>query len=598
MKIRRYQVGGGVAYLPYISSNKQQATSSPASTTSQSGGLDENITGLLEKNGLPSDHAYFMSQLSTLYAQDSWGLGFTSNNTSSKLLMLHSLGNSMMYNKSLSDSAWKEIESTEAGGDVAMSSSGRLYAMDRNGGIKTISPESYYQNRDKYQLLTNTELLSYRDTNTSAAFNNSILPDLQNITSMKSVVEYLQNTISKFGETEIKNKNSALTVKEKNSIANGMQTLIHGNAEGVFKITQSNYSKTEVQDVNMALRYLWETLTPDQRKTIIAHTAAEGKDPTKMENVYSILALALTHHTSAYHHSETTVDYDSTASKGMGIDSGVKAEQQTQLTYLEMVANGKTTADQRIDLRSNTSISNISFIGNPYQVLDHTKKPVKTESITNMLLDAQVGQIVDQGSISFGNKVLGTHEKSKVLYDSNSPMYRVNLPYDVAYYNSTGKYKPDLDAQAKFDEFIKWVNNNNPSQIMITQKLQELGLNLSYDPNRQEWVFNNNKEFIMMTGVTSHRAVDISDKWKGKLSNQEASYLYDYLDENTEFDEGVFGWWGDAASTYKSAIFMPIIDSALATVGTSGEYVPKTYKTDIQNRTRYNNEVNNIPTNF
>jgi hypothetical protein len=43
---------------------------------------------------------------------------------------------------------------------------------------------------------------------------------------------------------------------------------------------------------------------------------------------------------------------------------------------------------------------------------------------------------------------------------------------------------------------------------------------------------------------------------------------------------------------------MPIIDSALATVGTSGEYIPKSYKTDIQNRTEYNNTINNIPTNF
>ena len=102
----------------------------------------------------------------------------------------------------------------------------------------------------------------------------------------------------------------------------------------------------------------------------------------------------------------------------------------------------------------------------------------------------------------------------------------------------------------------------------------------------------------MMTGVTSHRAVDISDKWKGKLSNEEASYLYDYLDEHTEYDEALWNIWGDAASTYKSAIFMPIMDSALATVGTSGEYIPKSYKTDIQNRTEYNNTINNIPTNF
>jgi hypothetical protein len=100
-------------------------------------------------------------------------------------------------------------------------------------------------------------------------------------------------------------------------------------------------------------------------------------------------------------------------------------------------------------------MSNIQFVGNPYQMLDHSNKPVKSESITSMLLDAQVGQIVDQSSISFGNKILGMNEKSKILYDSNSPMYRVNLPYDVNYFNSTGKYKPDLDAQEKFDKFIK-----------------------------------------------------------------------------------------------------------------------------------------------
>lgn len=597
MEIKRYQQGG-VTYLPYI--GKVAGAASPSTSSSpKSGGLDDTTSELLAKNGLPSDHAYFMAQMESLYTNDP--LTSDSTSTSTKLLMLHSLANNMMYNKGLSDSAWKEIESTEAGGDVAMSSSGRLYAIDSEGSIKTISPESYYQNKDKYQLLTNTELLNYRDTNTSAAFNTSILPDLQNITSMKSIVEYLQNTITKFGTTEMKNKNSALTVQEKNQISNGMQTLIHGNAEGVFKITQTTHSKTEVQDVNVALKYLWDTLTTDQKKTIIAHTAAEGKDPSKMENVYSILALALTHHTDTTYDTAMDVEYDSSASKGMGIGGGVKAEQQTQLTYLEMVANGKTTADQWIDLRSNTGKSNIYFVGNPYQVLDHSNKPVKSESISKMLLDSQVGQIVDQSSVSFGNKILGAQEKAKVLYDSQSPMYRVNLPYDVEYYNNTGKYKPDMDAQENFDKFIKWINDTNPTQIMITQKMKDLKLNLDVvvdDQGRRHYRFKNNKEFIMMTGVASHRAVDISDKWKGKLSNEEASYLYDYLDEHTEYDEALWNIWGDAASTYKSAIFMPIMDSALATVGTSGEYIPKSYKTDIQNRTEYNNTINNIPTNF
>lgn len=598
MKIKCYQQGGGVSYLPYVGGSSTN-TSPSTSNTSSNNNLDADISELLAKNGLPSDHAYFISQMSSLYNNDP----FTSDSTStySKLVMLHSLANNMAYNKGLSDSAWEEVESTEAGGDVAMSSSGRLYVIDSGGNIKTISPESYYQNKDKYQLLTNIELLNYRDTNTSAAFNTSILPDLQNITSMKSIVEYLQNTITKFGTTEMKNKNSALTVQEKNQISNGMQTLIHGNAEGVFKITQTTYSKTEVQDVNVALKYLWDTLTTDQKKTIIAHTAAEGKDPSKMENVYSILALALTHHIDTTYDSAMDVEYDSSASKGMGIGGGVKSEQQTQLTYLEMVANGKTTADQWIDLRSNTGKSNIYFVGNPYQVLDHSGKPVKTESISKMLLDSQIGQIVDQSSVSFGNKILGVQDKAKVLYDSQSPMYRVNLPYDIEYYNNTGKYKPDIDAQENFDKFIKWINDINPTQIMITQKMKDLKLNLDVvvdDQGRRHYRFKNNKEFIMMTGVTSHRAVNIPDKWKGKLSNEEAGYLYDYLDEHTEYDEALWNIWGDAASTYKSAIFMPIMDSALATVGTSGEYIPKSYKTDIQNRTEYNNTINNIPTNF
>lgn len=599
MKIKCYQQGGGISYLPYVGGSSTN-TSPSTSNTSSNNNLDSDISALLAKNGLPSDHAYFLSQMSSLYNNDPFTSDFTS--TSSKLIMLHSLANNMAYNKGLSDSAWREIESTESGGDVAMSSSGRLYVMDSAGSIKTISPESYYQNIDKYQLLTNTELLNYRDTNTSAAFNTSILPDLQNITSMQSVVEYLQTTISQFGTTEMKNKNSALTVQEKNQISNGMQTILHNGAEGVFKITQTTHSKTEIQDVNMALNYLWSTLTQDQKKTIIAHTAAEGKDPSKMENVYSILILALTHHTDTSYDTSIDVEYDSAASKGMGIGNGVQSEQQRQLTYLEMVANGRTTADQWIDLRSNTGKSNIYFVGNPYQVLDHNNKPVKTESISRMLLDAQVGQIVDQSSISFGNKLLGAQDKAQILYDSQSPMYRVNLPYDVTYYNQTGKYKPDLDAQGKFDKFIKWINETNPTQVMITQKMNELGLNLDVivDANGvRHYKFKNNKEFIMMTGVTSHRAVDIQNQWKGKLSNEEASYLYNYLENNTPYEEDAWRhYWGDAESTYKSAIFMPIMDSALATVGTSGEYIPKSYATDIQNRTEYNNTINNIPTNF
>jgi hypothetical protein len=59
------------------------------------------------------------------------------------------------------------------------------------------------------------------------------------------------------------------------------------------------------------------------------------------------------------------------------------------------------------------------------------------------------------------------------------------------------------------------MKKENPSQPMITQKIEELGLNLNIIEDKtgqKHYVFKNSKEFIMMTGATSHRAVDISDK--------------------------------------------------------------------------------------
>lgn len=606
MKIKRHQ-SGGIVYTPFFRNSNSQT---PASNTTENKGdneIQKAIISVLNENGLPNDVDYFLSQANALLADSSSLFSSGSKYDMSDLIRLHSLANKIKHNNNTYEEAEARLLNEGSGAEVAITNTGGLYVQDKNGKLKTISINSYYENSDKYTLLTNADLMNLREYAPNLAYNSSILNDLRNTVGIKTIVDYIKSTITSFGTTKTEGSTSSYTIKHKGQIQQGFEQILGGAApDGIYKVKSKNSKSDQGYDPDdkdatsllMATEYLWSTLDARMKNTIRAHVAAEGLNPNSPKDVYKLLISAIQEHTTHSRSYDMDVDYDATASKAINGGASGGSEQMTQLTYLEQVANGRVTADQWVDLRSNTGISNIRFIGNPYQVLDHSEKPVKTESVTNMLLDAQIGQIVDQSSVSFGNKVLGIHEKSKVLYDSNSPMYRVNLPYDVSYYNSTGKYKPDLDAQAKFDEFIKWVNNNNPSQIMITQKLQELGLNISYDSNRQEWVFNNNKEFIMCTGVSSHRAVDISDKWKGKLSNQEASYLYDYLDEHTEFDEGIFGWWGDAASTYKSAIFMPIIDSALATVGTSGEYIPKTYKMDIQNRTRYNNAINNIQTNF
>ena len=593
MKIKRYQQGGGVTYLPYVG-RVAGATSPSTSSSPKNGGLDDTTSGLLAKNGLPSDHAYFMSQMASLYTNDP--LTSDSTSTSTKLLMLHSLANNMMYNKGLSDSAWKEVESTEAGGDVAMSSSGRLYAIDSKGSIKTISPESYYQNRDKYQLLTNTELLNYRDTNTSAAFNTSILPDLQNITSMKSIVEYLQNTITKFGTTEMKNKNSALTVQEKNQISNGMQTLINGNAEGVFKITQTTHSKTEVQDVNVALKYLWDTLTTDQKKTIIAHTAAEGKDPSKMENVYSILALALTHHTDTAYDTAMDVEYDSSASKGMVIGGGVNTGDgkyvpeswghAVQNDLGAAVTSGKVL--NAANIKFNFQAYHWGNIQNSY-----TQKPLEAvvSTMTETMSNLQGHGIRDtRRSSYFGNIKVTGKDAENILVNNQYGGEVIYLPVDA---NGNIAWSI-LDEMTKIQEEI--VNKNLKNQNDQRAYWESKGF--TYDEKAGAGIpkgYTMGKYWSQIAATST--AVDGIDS--GSLENSkyinninddtmewyERNYnnRADIKKKNKEIDITPSNWWFN--DSYRSMIFIPINDNEIESLVASGSgYMnrPYVYEIDAQ----------------
>jgi hypothetical protein len=92
--------------------------------------------------------------------------------------------------------------------------------------------------------LTNIELLTYRNENPNAAFNTSILPDLQNIISISSIVDDLLDTISKFDKIEGETKSQMNAVK-RDGIKNGFEAILRDGPEGVYKITQHVKSSHE-----------------------------------------------------------------------------------------------------------------------------------------------------------------------------------------------------------------------------------------------------------------------------------------------------------------------------------------------------------------
>ena len=72
-----------------------------------------------------------------------------------------------------------------------------MYEKDK--GLKTVSVEDYYENKDNYQALTNSQVLGLREQDNNLAFNGDILKDISASLGMKSVVTELTDIVNKFG---------------------------------------------------------------------------------------------------------------------------------------------------------------------------------------------------------------------------------------------------------------------------------------------------------------------------------------------------------------------------------------------------------------
>jgi hypothetical protein len=81
------------------------------------------------------------------------------------------------------------------------------------------------------------------------------------------------------------------------------------------------------------------------KNTLRATAAAEGLDPNNTLDVFRILIDAIQLHTTHGRTSSSDVSYDSGASAAAGLKGDID-KNNVQLTYLESVANGKTTASQ------------------------------------------------------------------------------------------------------------------------------------------------------------------------------------------------------------------------------------------------------------
>ena len=619
MKILKAQ--SGVVYTPEIRDvyiPTQQATKSAGSTSSSTSekmdDMTKEILSTLDTNGIPVDVEVFGQYMNNLLsnARSMYSTGSTSH-TIQQLIALKGLANKVSYSKTLGEAARKRLASENTGSDVALTSNGYLYAKTEDGELTAIDPDTYYKNKDEYELLNNNELLHLRETTSALAMNTSILNDLSNSVGMKAVMDQIVEIIQKFGE----NKSTAYTQKQGQSIQKGLEALMSGGPDGYYRVTTSTDKGASQADMAEAISYLYRNLTANAKNTLRANVAANGANPDSAKGVAELLQKALYFNTS----SDIDVNYDKSASEAAGGGSGSGGDKnKVNVSYAEEVAYGRVVDPKEYVFSTSDGKHGISVLGQAYPWLDYDDKQLEANNIKQLLIDSPLGVMIDKESISFGDKVINDVELNRIIWDGASNVVQAWLPKDLNA-EASGILKPDFDSYEKFEKFTEWVKQNPGVTSQQQQsKMHELGLRLVYNQQTGTWDFpkEDMQLFLITSGYTSDQVIDTEDsKWMDEVSRDEGSRILKLYTKLVNFGKGdpsksavatddvklgtpMLRWLGanGASSFVKSSIFMPIIDQKMATVATTKEYVPRDYYSDVLNRANYKKQQQSITTNF
>ena len=489
MKIK-YQSGGVVAYTPFIPNSGTSPQSSATPETKQekiTGTLQKEIVDVLKESGIQSDVDTFLFQANAFLnkSKNLTGVslfGGESNDYSmSDLTTVLSMANKVKQNKLQHTEATERLDNQDAWNEIAVTTTGQVYVYEKDKGLKTISVDEYYENKDSdvYQALTNSQVLGLREQDPNLAFNGSILKDISASLGMKSVVNELTGIVEKFGMMTRAEyvQNTGQPVSQ--SVYDGMQMLIGQGPNGYYKVT----TKSERENIQNALKYLWTAIGTDGQAKLRAETVINGGDPSK--NQYDVLLQILQHHTDY----SQTPEFDKTATEYEAEKDKKANEALTPESRTEMIARGygipeKIEIVPRVETPSGTQTAITATAVNFGQLLDKNGNMLDgLMSLREVLKqDPAFRAQTDAKNITFGNIHLKQGDLDKIVVDTNwNNLSGVYLPYK----EDGAGVVPDFSMIDAYN-FVEQKLKENPN--MIAAEVQKLLKSKGIDPSKVERV--------------------------------------------------------------------------------------------------------------
>ena len=600
MKRKSYQVGG-IVYSPLYSSQQVQTTSSRSSESESekiSGTMKKEIIDILKENGIPSDVDAFLNKANS-FLNDSASLsskslfgGTDDDYDLSDLITIQKMANDVRWNKGLYDNAVKNLDAENAWGEVALDSRGYMYVSDSEGNISTVDPTKF--NREKQVALTNEQMLAYRERVGSFAMNSGILNSMAGTIGIKTVQDYLVDLVDKLGTSNLQGYAS----KEHNQIINGIKSLMEAGPDGYYKITD----KQQARDANTAIHYLYNQLSAPMKRTLEATIAAEGGDPVK--DKYKFLSMIFTQNVDY----EQSVDFDQSATKHELEQTGndkSSSEKTIELNDAIRLGTGQDLGvPQRFQIVSREGGAVFSVFGqNAGKVKDDKGNPLASTNLGQMLNKAEaIKGLALTDSISFGDQPLHETDYSKVMFNSNRNMYRVEMPYREV---ERGKFVPDFELHAKLNRVQNLLKGQpklrqNILSALKAEGISELDVYIDTEGNLSA---RNTLPFLVLGGIVGSGTLDFNEDspYINRLSKQEGRlYKNEYnniiLSGDPYSDKDITGnsTTRSGSNIYEGNIFIAIDPSIAAHVGGT----TKAPERAIINVTQQNMQNTGMITNF
>lgn len=608
-KIPKLQQGGEISapwvgYTPFFQPQQTESTSATANASAKSGDTKIDATqkqiqdaiGQLAGKGLTNEVNYFAQQVGDLFA-DSQMMGQPMSlrqytNIVSKL-------NEIQNNKQMFDDAKKIALDKGTLSEAAITFDGNLYAQDMTGNMIVVNPLQYAENRDKYHLLTNNDLLTLRNNSSAFIFDKTLSQTVAGSLSINDINKEIDTAI-KMIQKEDSSSDLYINKARANEFNSQLQQLINtklGTApdDNLYKLTTE--VSTQRGHLNTALLRIWNKLPQHAKNTLIAQSAI-NEDGDPRQNALNSLADLLTYGT--YHSEKQSIKDEGTLDK-----SGKKSSSSGGLTELgpfEIYAGAAKTKDYSVRLGTKYSLQTRANIS---PLVGADKKLLNNNYMSDIITQGGLGALVDPNGASLGTgEVLSDVDLNKVLY-SNDQVATAWLPYTI---NSNGSKVVDLNALNRLEDADKEIKAlNNPSENKkkeIYDKYNVGHLIVKDTPTAQQ--LNYMTQFMI---IPSYIPESVVDKTSAKSfleelpreTRKDVQELYNRVrasgsnkDTRTSSFIPDTSWIFPDEDIYKTSLFLPMSDDIImrSIVGGNSPVISKD-RLEYENMANNQNELDN-----